>query len=302
MHSIKWALPILLLNVFLSRCAPVFFNKNLDKWTKELLKVSKNEYNNLDEAKSFANRKYCGQSLKHLAGLILDKTDKEGKLIIEGSIVSNKLMLKLGNIKEKEISIKDILLPIETLSSKCINIRQGKKKDDSTILCLASKVLRNFWVNSITDAVLCKMTKNRGKLPEYNYAQGGNDKEEEQNEKEGDAGEEGDKDEEGDLEQAGATKQSLKKKANTQQKEQNLAMKKIINEEFDEEQENEPKGLKVRIAKSKFGSPQVKINGKSVDEVQKNGSEQETDETENQNKDESMESDETGDEGDEQAE
>ncbi|ANQ07277.1 Uncharacterized protein PCOAH_00018850 [Plasmodium coatneyi] len=294
MHSIKWALPILLLNVFVSRCAPVFFNKNLDKWTKELLKVSKNEYSNLDEAKSFANRKYCGQSLKHLAGLILDKTDKEGKLIIEGSIVSNKLILRLGNIKEKEISIKDILLPIETLSSKCINIREGKNKDDSTILCLASKVLRNFWVNSITDAVLCKMTKNRGKLPEYNYAQAGNDKEEEQNEKEGE------EDEDANLEQPGEPNESLKKKANTQQKEQKLAMKKIINEEFDEEQENEPKGLKVRIAKSKFGSPQVKINGKSVDEVQKNGSEKgtnETEETENQNMEGSIESNETADEG-----
>ncbi|GAB65618.1 hypothetical protein PCYB_071200 [Plasmodium cynomolgi strain B] len=299
MNSIKLALPILLLNVLLSRCAPVFFNKNLDKWTKELLRVSKNEYSNFDEAKSFGDRKYCGQSLKHLAGLILDKTDKEGKLIIEGSIVSNKLILKLGNIKEKEISIKDILLPIETLSSKCINIRQGKKKDDSTILCLASKVHRNFWVNSITDAVLCKMTKNRGKLPEYNYAQGGNDKEEEQNEKEG---EEGEGDEEGDLEQAGEPNESLKKKANTQQKEQNIAKKKMINEEFDEEQENEPKGLKVRIAKSKFGSPQVKINGKSVDEVQKNGSEKGTEETENQNNDEPIESDEAGDEGDEEAE
>lgn len=302
MHSIKWSLPILLLNVLLSRCTPVFFNKNLDKWTKELLKLSKNEYRNLDDAKSFADRKYCGQSLKHLAGLILDKTDKEGKLIIEGSIVSNKLILRLGNIKEKEINIKDILLPIETLSSKCINIRQGKKKDDSTILCLASKVLRNFWVNSITDAVLCKMTKNRGKLPEYNYAQGGNDKEEEKNEKEGEEGEEDEKDEEGDIEQAGEPNESLKKKANTQQKEQNLAKKKIVNEEFDEEQETEPKGLKLRIAKSKFGSPQVKINGKSVDEVQKNRSEKGTDETENQNKDEPVESDETGDEGDEEAE
>ncbi|CAA9987309.1 conserved Plasmodium protein, unknown function [Plasmodium knowlesi strain H] len=298
MHSIKWALPILLLNVLLSKCAPVFFNKNLDKWTKELLRVSKNEYSNLDEAKSFSNRKYCGQSLKHLAGLILDKTDKEGKLIIEGSIVSNKLILKLGNIKEKEISINDILLPIETLSSKCINIRQGKKKDDSTILCLASKVLRNFWVNSITDAVLCKITKNRGKLPQYNYAQGEKDKEEKQNEKEEEAD---DEDEEADVNQGGKQNESLKKKANTQQKEQKLAMKKIIKEEFDEEQENEPKGLKVRIAKSKFGSPQVKINGKSVDEVQKNGSEKgkdETEETENQSRDESIESDETTDEGD----
>ncbi|GAW80106.1 hypothetical protein, conserved [Plasmodium gonderi] len=286
MNPIKWILSTFLLNALISRCNPLYFNNNMDKWMKELLKVSKKEYNSFNEINDLGNRKYCGKSLNHLAGLILDKTDKEGKLIIEGSIISNKLILKLGNIKEKEINIKDIILPVETLSNKCIHIRQSKNNDDSVILCLASKVLRNFWTNSITDAVLCKLTKTRGKLPEYNYALGMDEKREEQNEESDKSGE------------ADEASDSVIDKTSVQKNEQNLVRKKIIGEEFDEEQENEPKGLKLRIAKSKFGNPHIKINGKNVEEIKNDRSVKGTNKLENQKKDESIESVEDDDEQD----
>ncbi|CRG99249.1 conserved Plasmodium protein, unknown function [Plasmodium relictum] len=246
MNSIKLFFFICLVKVCLSKCNSIFFNKNVDKWTKELLKMPKSEYNNLNELNELNDRQFCGKSLKHLAGLILDKSDKEAKLIIEGSIISNKLILKMGDIKEKEININDIILPIETLSNKCINIRH-MKEFDSIILCLGNKVIRNFWINSITDAVLCKMTKNNGKLPEFNY-----EEKKENNNNENDEEEENEEDNKGE-----------------NRNEKDEKKKKYINEEFDEEEENEEKGLKLRIAKSKFGYPQVKINGKNVEDIKK---------------------------------
>ncbi|CRG96586.1 conserved Plasmodium protein, unknown function [Plasmodium gallinaceum] len=262
MNSIKLFFCVCLVKVCLSRCNSIFFNKNVDKWTKELLKMPTNEYNNLNELNELTDRKFCGKSLKHLAGLILDKSDKEAKLIIEGSIISNKLILKMGNIKEKEININEIILPIETLSNKCINIRQMKEVD-STILCLGNKVLRNFWINSITDAVLCKMTKINGKLPEFNYEEEKEENNEEINEKKNNEKEESNEEESND-EESNEEKNKSKNK-----KEIDEAKKKIINEEFDEEDENEEKGLKLRIAKSKFGYPQVKINGKNIEDIKK---------------------------------
>ncbi|KAI4839285.1 PH domain-containing protein [Plasmodium brasilianum] len=265
MYSIKLFVSICLCNILLSSSIPILFNKNLDKWTRELLKVSKSEYNNLNEINELTDRKFCGKSLNHLAGLILDQSDREAKLIIEGSITSNKLIFKLGNIKEKEINISDITLPIETLSNKCINIRQLKDNIDSTILCLASKVLRNFWVNSITDAVLCKLTKSKGKLPQFNYAIDNDEKSIDEKE----------------LEEKEQEDEELSSKAHVKENEKDQVKKKIINEEFDEEQENKQKGLKLRIAKSKFGQPNIKINGKNIEDIKKEGSEKEKNKLEN---------------------
>ncbi|SOV22408.1 conserved Plasmodium protein, unknown function [Plasmodium sp. DRC-Itaito] len=253
MNYLKLFLFLFLVNIVNIYGTPLFYNKNLEKWNKELLKISKNEYNSLNELNELTDRKNCGKSLKHLAGLILDKSDKEAKLIIEGSIIFNKLILKLGNIKEKEIKVNDIILPIETLSNKCINIRLSKS-NDSTILCLANKVLRNFWTNSITDAVLCKMTNVQGKLPEYDYTKSGNN-----NNNNNDNGE----DNEMDMDEKEVNSQNKKVKKINEKK------KKIINEEFDDEQEKEQKGLKLRIAKSKYGQPNIKINEKSLEDIKK---------------------------------
>ncbi|EWC76902.1 hypothetical protein C923_02409 [Plasmodium falciparum UGT5.1] len=255
MNYLKLFLFLFLVNILNIYGTPLFYNKNLEKWNKELLKISKKEYNSLNELNELTDRKNCGKSLKHLAGLILDKSDKEAKLIIEGSIIFNKLILKLGNIKEKEIKVNDIILPIETLSNKCINIRVAKS-NDSTILCLANKVLRNFWANSITDAVLCNMTNVQGKLPEYDYTKNDND-----NDKDND--EDNDEDNEMDMKEKEANSQ------NTKVKKINEKKKKIINEEFDDEQEKEQKGLKLRIAKSKYGQPNIKINEKSLEDIKK---------------------------------
>ncbi|SBS84644.1 PH domain-containing protein, putative [Plasmodium ovale] len=265
--------------MLLSTSAPIFFNRNIDKWTRELLKVSKNEYNNSKEISLLTDRKYCGQSLNHMAGLVLEKSDKEAKLIIEGSIIYNKLILKLGNIKEKEINIQDIILPVETLSNKCINIRQVKSADDSTILCLASKVLRNFWINSITDAVLCKLTKSMGKLPEFNYALEEGETESEQKDEETYVEGDEKENEESKRENEGKTDGKYDDVEKRKKKEQ--IRNKVISEEFDDEQENEQRGLKLRIAKSKFGQPNIKINGKNVQDLKKEGSEKEAKNTEN---------------------
>ncbi|KYN98328.1 hypothetical protein PRSY57_0902300 [Plasmodium reichenowi] len=259
MNYLKLFLFLFLVNILNIYGTPLFYNKNLEKWNKELLKISKKEYNSLNELNELTDRKNCGKSLKHLAGLILDKSDKEAKLIIEGSIIFNKLILKLGNIKEKEIKVNDIILPIETLSNKCINIRVAKS-NDSTILCLANKVLRNFWANSITDAVLCKMTNVQGKLPEYDYTKHDEDNDED-NDKDND--EENDEDNEMDMQEKEANSQNRKVKKINEKK------KKIINEEFDDEQEKEQKGLKLRIAKSKYGQPNIKINEKSLEDIKK---------------------------------
>ncbi|SBS81795.1 conserved Plasmodium protein, unknown function [Plasmodium ovale curtisi] len=270
---------ICFLHMLLSTSAPIFFNRNIDKWTRELLKVSKNEYNNSKEISLLTDRKYCGQSLNHMAGLVLEKSDKEAKLIIEGSIIYNKLILKLGNIKEKEINIQDIILPVETLSNKCINIRQVKSADDSTILCLASKVLRNFWINSITDAVLCKLTKSMGKLPEFNYALEEGETESEQKDEETYVEGDEKENEESKRENEGKTDGKYDDVEKRKKKEQ--IRNKVISEEFDDEQENEQRGLKLRIAKSKFGQPNIKINGKNVQDLKKEGSEKEAKNTEN---------------------
>ncbi|SBT76239.1 PH domain-containing protein, putative [Plasmodium ovale] len=273
--------------MLLSTSAPIFFNRNIDKWTRELLKVSKNEYSNSKEISLLTDRKYCGQSLNHMAGLVLEKSDKEAKLIIEGSIIYNKLILKLGNIKEKEINIQDIILPVETLSNKCINIRQVKSADDSTILCLASKVLRNFWINSITDAVLCKLTKSMGKLPEFNYAleegETGSENKDEETDVEGDGKENGEsnREDEEKMDEKTDGKTDGKYEDGEKRKKKEQIRNKLISEEFDDERENEQRGLKLRIAKSKFGQPNIKINGKNVQDLKKEGSEKEEKNTEN---------------------
>ncbi|SOV76078.1 conserved Plasmodium protein, unknown function [Plasmodium sp. gorilla clade G3] len=274
MNYLKLFLFLCLFNILNIYGTPLFYNKNLEKWNKELLKISKKEYNSLNELNELTDRKNCGKSLKHLAGLILDKSDKEAKLIIEGSIIFNKLILKLGNIKEKEIKVNDIILPIETLSNKCINIRLAKS-NDSTILCLANKVLRNFWANSITDAVLCKMTNVQGKLPEYDYTRNDNDN---------------DEDNEMDMEEKEVNSKNSKiKKINDKKN-------KIINEEFDDEQEKEQKGLKLRIAKSKYGQPNIKINEKTLEDIKKDQllknssrNDQETTNLQNENNEEDSE-------------
>lgn len=257
MNLVHFILPILFLQACVVISSPLFFNKNLDKWTKELIQVSKNEFKNLKEMKELINRKYCGESLKHLAGLVLDKSDKDAKLIIEGSIESNRLIFKLGNIKEKEINIKDIILPIETLSHKCINIRQINENKDSTVLCLANKVLRNFWTNSITDAVLCKITKTKGKLPEYNDSI---QLEETNTSESNDL-----RDSDAEQEDNQKTQENIEIDGKTKKK--NQIKKKLLNEEFEDDEENQQKGLQLRISKSKSGYPKIKINGENIDEI-----------------------------------
>ncbi|VWU48526.1 conserved protein, unknown function [Hepatocystis sp. ex Piliocolobus tephrosceles] len=254
MYFHKILFPLFLFNFFLNKCAPIIYSNNFNKWTKELSKISKKEYHNLSDINDLTNRKYCGSSLKHLAGLILDKSDKEAKLIIEGSIFFNKLTLKLGNTKEKEIDIKNIILPIETLSNKCINIRQTEQNEESTILCLSSKVLRNFWINSITDAVLCKMTKIKGKLPEFDYL---NEDDEKKNKQQ----DEGEDDEKND-EQTKTEEDKIKSRFN--------------NEEFDDEKEEGKKGVQLRIPKSKYGQPDIKINGKTIKEIKEGNKNEES--------------------------
>ncbi|VTZ67308.1 PH domain-containing protein, putative [Plasmodium chabaudi chabaudi] len=274
MNLFHFILPICFLHVCVVISSPLFFNKNLDKWTKELIQVSKNEFKNLKEMKELVNRKYCGESLKHLAGLVLDKSDKDAKLIIEGSIESNRLIFKLGNIKEKEINIKDIILPIETLSHKCINIRQINENKDSTVLCLANKVLRNFWINSITDAALCKITKTKGKLPEYNDSI----QSEEENTSENNDLKDNDEEQEDDQK----IRENTEIDAETKKK--NQIKKKLLNEEFEDDEENQEKGLQLRISKSKLGYPKVKINGENIDEI-KERAEKETNQMEKSQKD-----------------
>ncbi|CXI04649.1 conserved Plasmodium protein, unknown function [Plasmodium berghei] len=276
MNLVHFILPILFLQACVVISSPLFFNKNLDKWTKELIQVSKNEFKNLKEMKELINRKYCGESLKHLAGLVLDKSDKDAKLIIEGSIESNRLIFKLGNIKEKEINIKDIILPIETLSHKCINIRQINENKDSTVLCLANKVLRNFWTNSITDAVLCKITKTKGKLPEYNDSI---QLEETNTSESNDL-----RDSDAEQEDNQKTQENIEIDGKTKKK--NQIKKKLLNEEFEDDEENQQKGLQLRISKSKSGYPKIKINGENIDEI-KERSEKEINQIENSQKDQS---------------
>lgn len=307
--------------------SPVFFS-NPNTWDD----VTKNPTNpgssiiHMKEWKNISERKMCGESLQHVAGLVVDKTDKEAKVIVEGSIRTNKLILKLGCIKEKEIYIKNIILPIETISSKCINIRE--KIQDSTILCLENKFMRNFWNNSITDAVLCHETKVRGKLPQYNYSEDTKTEDEEElntvttneetkevtsedtkdianeetkdiiseetkditseetkditneetkditdeetkevmNEINNQESEEITNDEDNKSEPMEETNNEEETKTNDEWKQN------ILKEEFEDEIEKneEQKGLKLRIAKSKYGYPKVKINGTNIQEFKKN--------------------------------
>lgn len=249
MQFYKIAFPLFVFNFVLNNCAPVFNYNNLDKWTRELHKLTKNDHQNVKDINTLTNRKNCGGSLQHLAGLVLDKSDKDARLIVEGSIFFNKLTLKLGNIKEKEIDIKTVILPIETLSNKCINIRHAKHGEESTILCLSTKVLRNFWINSITDAVLCKLTNIKGKLPEFDYFEEDAKKNEDQEEDQT-------SDEDNDEEQRKITEDKINARIN--------------NEEFEDVKEEEKKGVQLRIGNSKFGQADIKINGKPIHEIIEN--------------------------------
>ncbi|SIO73893.1 conserved Plasmodium protein, unknown function [Babesia microti strain RI] len=101
----------------------------------------------------------CGQGKR---GILIYQQQDYG-IAIMGLIDKGTLKLYAGNIILKEISLWNIISPIEMANNKCFSIRQPTQLP--TILCAGGIDSRNRWVNALESSRLCLITKVKYYLP-----------------------------------------------------------------------------------------------------------------------------------------
>jgi len=136
----------------------------IEKAEKEEKKEQAKEENVKELKKKNIKQLTCGEGHRGLLELVMDNSDFDVKALVLGHLTKEKMTLYSGSTVEKEFDLKEIVLPVLTIDDKCISIRE--KDDFGTILCSKSLKSRDKWLNYLHEAILCKITGVKGKLPE----------------------------------------------------------------------------------------------------------------------------------------
>ncbi|KAL8274661.1 hypothetical protein Esti_001376 [Eimeria stiedai] len=105
----------------------------------------------------------CGEGHKGLLTMSIDNADPDAKVLVHAQMTKAKFTAFTGAAVEKEYTLKDILIPIETIDDRCFLVRN--KADFGTVFCARSLHRRNEWINYLHEGILCEETGFKGKLP-----------------------------------------------------------------------------------------------------------------------------------------
>lgn len=106
----------------------------------------------------------CNKKLKGLLDYVVDPADSDGKMKVKGVLEAKDFSLVVGLNNVKTWKLSEIKLPLETIDDTCFGVRIIHNYPH--VLCTPSRPLRNVWINSIHEAILCDKTGGiEGRLP-----------------------------------------------------------------------------------------------------------------------------------------
>ncbi|PFH37366.1 hypothetical protein BESB_038240 [Besnoitia besnoiti] len=131
-------------------------------WADGVMKLSFKQEETDDIASKQAMR-ICGEGHRGLLAMIVDSTDSDARILTAGQLTNQQLLIYSGNVIEAEYNLKDIVVPVETVNDKCFAIRAQKAL--ATLYCARDTRRRDQWLNYIHEAIFCKKTGVKGRLP-----------------------------------------------------------------------------------------------------------------------------------------